>query len=345
MLEDKWPERYNSLGHVDWRGRLYGSGFYRTLLFRRWRVYYGVWGSGLFQSLYEAAPGTFSAMLMMPESYLIVTGLIVLSLMGLLWSPLLLAAPPALLSVCVLLGQAVVSGRRSFFPNEPLPTRRLLKRYAMTALLYLLQSLARLSGRLRQGLTPWRRRGKSAFTLPRPQVHIVWSESWQALGQRLRAIETALREQGAVARRGGDYDRWDLEVRGGLFGTLRVRATVEEHGGGNQLVRLRSWPRFALPALLLTLLSGLLAFLSAVDKVWSVASVLALLATWLAGSTFASCASAQAWYQEALGRSRAGGGQFVEQREHPQAQRAVRRPKETQVASAGASHVKTGSQV
>ena len=29
---------------------------------------------------------------------------------------------------------------------------------------------------------------------------------------------------------GGDYDRWDLEIRGGLLGSLRTRMAIEEHG-------------------------------------------------------------------------------------------------------------------
>jgi hypothetical protein len=27
LLEEKWPERYNAFGHLNWSGRLYGRGF------------------------------------------------------------------------------------------------------------------------------------------------------------------------------------------------------------------------------------------------------------------------------------------------------------------------------
>jgi hypothetical protein len=54
-----------------------------------------------------------------------------------------------------------------------------------------------------------------------------------------------LREAGAVVWRGGDFDRWDLEVRGGLFGSARLLVGVEEHGQGQQMVRARTWPRVA----------------------------------------------------------------------------------------------------
>ena len=43
MLERKWPEKYNVVGHLTWTGRLYGKGL--TLpLGRGGRIYHGIWG-------------------------------------------------------------------------------------------------------------------------------------------------------------------------------------------------------------------------------------------------------------------------------------------------------------
>ena len=58
-------------------------------------------------------------------------------------------------------------------------------------------------------------------------------------------LEKALRRIGGVVFSGGDYERWDLYVRGGMLGSMRLRVAVEEHGAGRQLVRIRSWPRFS----------------------------------------------------------------------------------------------------
>ena len=45
LLERKWPDKYNSPGHLTWGGRLYGRGL--TLpLGRVSRIYHGLWGSG-----------------------------------------------------------------------------------------------------------------------------------------------------------------------------------------------------------------------------------------------------------------------------------------------------------
>ena len=45
LLERKWPERYNRVGHLAWAGRVYGAPPSK-LLSGRWKIYYGTWGTG-----------------------------------------------------------------------------------------------------------------------------------------------------------------------------------------------------------------------------------------------------------------------------------------------------------
>jgi hypothetical protein len=51
-----------------------------------------------------------------------------------------------------------------------------------------------------------------------------------------------MKATGSIVIPGGDYDAWDLEVRGGVFGSTRLLMAVEDSGSGTQLVRVRSWP-------------------------------------------------------------------------------------------------------
>jgi hypothetical protein len=44
---------------------------------------------------------------------------------------------------------------------------------------------------------------------------------------------------------GSETDRWDLHAHLGPLGAARLRATVEEHGHGRQLLRFRIWPRWS----------------------------------------------------------------------------------------------------
>src|SRR4029079_18508959 len=54
LLEDKWPEKYNVIGHASWGGRVYGGIHARVQ--RASRVYHGVSGTAPFQSLEERRP-------------------------------------------------------------------------------------------------------------------------------------------------------------------------------------------------------------------------------------------------------------------------------------------------
>jgi hypothetical protein len=69
-----------------------------------------------------------------------------------------------------------------------------------------------------------------------------WSESWRAPEQRLHEIQDRFSARGAVVRSGGDFDGWDMEVRAGLFATIRIKLLCEEHGNGHQLVRINARP-------------------------------------------------------------------------------------------------------
>jgi len=111
---------------------------------------------------------------------------------------------------------------------------------ALTFVLHLIQPAARLSGRVRHGLTPWRERGRELLSIvPRARRVTIWNEQWRPPEAWLTALEAALREHRVRVLRGGAFDTWDLEVRSGLLGVARARLVVEEHGQGRQLGRYR----------------------------------------------------------------------------------------------------------
>ncbi|RZU75782.1 glycosyl hydrolase family 2 [Micromonospora kangleipakensis] len=275
LLERKWPEKYNGPGHLSWRGRLYGLGLLHTALPVRWRVYHGTWGGGLFQRLYRPADGILASLPLMPEWNLVLAALAALAALGVVWPPLLLALPVLGVGLASLMAQAVRGAARARFPTPPRSHRAAAGLRALTAALYLAQPLARLSGRLAHGLTPWRRRGGDRVALPRTTVLALWSERWWPAAEWLEWVEERLRCAGAVFRRGGDFDRWELHIRGGLLGAARVRMAVEEHGAGRQLARYRVWPRCSGLATVLLTGFGSLAAAAAVDGAAVAAAALA----------------------------------------------------------------------
>lgn len=254
LLERKWPAKYNAAGQPGWHGRIYGAGRVSLLSWGRSRIYHGTWGSALFQSLYEPAPSNFWSLARMPEWHLVILKLAVLASLELLWRPLRFVWPLLALAVMFPVVQAMLSARKVAANNSA--------QTILIALLHLLQPLARLRGRIKFGLTPWRPRRLRGFALPCVRTHTIWSERWRSPNEWLMSIETPLTEAGASVFRGGDFDRWDLEIRGGVLGTVRARVLVEEHGAGKQLVRVRAWPRWH-PAALLIFLVNILVTLGA----------------------------------------------------------------------------------
>src|SRR5207248_11611756 len=146
---------------VRWAGRSYGSGLARALPWRRSRVYHGIWGLAPYQSLYEPAPSLLGALPQMPEWYLAFAFLMGLSALSFVWSPLTLLLPLLIGAALLPLAQAGLSAAHASFPDAPPRRAARLKRRLLTAALHLAQPLARLRGRPKEGLTPWRRRGAS----------------------------------------------------------------------------------------------------------------------------------------------------------------------------------------
>ncbi len=226
----------------------------------RGRIYHGPWGSAPFQSLYQPAPGG-------------------------LWS---LAGTPEWIFAIVALGALS-------YEKGALARLRLL-----TAFLYLTQPLARLRGRLQSGLTPWRLRRTAGLALPLPRTAALWSERWLDLDQRLKAVEARLKMAGAATRRGDAFELFDLEVRGGLLGAVRLLVAAEDHAGGAQLIRFRWWPRCSYAGVTLAAVFAALVGGATLAQAWTAAVVLGVATAFLAVRMTLECAGASATIARAL---------------------------------------------
>lgn len=293
LLANKWPEKYSSIGHLSWNGRLYGKGLMQALGWRREQIEYGTWGTRPFQSLYQDAPGLLGSLPQMPDWYLVIAALAALTVLGILWMPLFLALPLLILAIGASVIQAGLGAAQASFTNEPTSLSGWIRRRGLTAFLHLLQPLARLVGRFRYGLTPWRRSARG-HTIPWPQTVTIWNERWQAADAWLHSVEAALRSAGACVYRGGSFDRWDLEVRGGLYGRARLHMSIEEHGAGKQLVRFRTWPKLSLKGLGMTLFCVALAGGAMLDQAWVAGVILGTVAILLVARTLLESAAATA---------------------------------------------------
>lgn len=294
MLGRKWPDKYNAVGYLRWAGRLYGRGLPRLLGWRRERVFHGTWGTGLFQSVYQPASGALGNLPLMPEWHLFGLAFAVL---GVGWPPL----SPFLYLFLITLGasllQAGLSAAHAPFTGPFGSSNARLSRLkptVITGFLHLLQPLARLTGRLGYDGALRQEHGATRLSLPRTRTSTVWSQLWRAPDAWLRSVEVALQNMGAVSFRGGDYDRWDLEVRGGRFGSGRALMAIEEHGRGRQLARFRTWPRCSSAGVVVIALFALLCGGAVLDHAWIASAILGAIATTLALRTLWECSVATA---------------------------------------------------
>jgi hypothetical protein len=303
LLERKWPEKFNEAGHLRWHGRIYGVGLPPALT-RPSRVYHGTWGIAPFQRLYQSAPGALGMVVLMPEWYLVMAALAFLSALTPLWPRAAFVLAVLVLATCMAAVQAAAGARWALRTYPPHPLFGWFRFFALTSLLHALQPIARLVGRLKGGLTLWRRQSASGLELPRRWSTAVWTERWAPPESRLRFVDAALRVARMSVRYGGAFDRWDLEVPGGFLGGARLLMAVEDHGGGTQYVRVRAWPRFTLTggaiAGALTALTGAAAY----DSAWTATMVLAGVTLLVVGRMAWESAGAMASLMQAVRRLR-----------------------------------------
>jgi O-antigen biosynthesis protein len=305
LLERKWPGRFNGAGHPSWAGRIYDAG--RVWLGPwRTRVYHGVWGGAPFQRLYEDRLAPWLSLPLLPEWHLVVAALAAAALLGLLWPPLSIAIPLLVVAAAVVPARALL-GARDALRRRPLPRRPAglarARMITLVVLLHALQPLARLHGRLRGGLSPWRRVG-NGLTWPRPRRWALWTARSGTPEAHLAWLDGTLRDDGIVAVHGDAYDRWDLGVRLGPTGDARLLMAIEDHGSGHQYVRVRWWPWPRPAPLVGALVFAGLAAAAAIDGAWLVAAVLGTSGAAALAAVGRDTASAQAALEHAVDRLR-----------------------------------------
>src|SRR6266571_4003913 len=282
------------------------NGLPQDLASFRGRVYQGVWGTAPFQSLYQPPPSHWSLTLS-PEWYLVIGALAIGFVLSLGWSASSIFGLLILTSLILPVSQAWMNAQEAKFPDRLRKGLWQALRLRVTVFaLHLVQPLARLEGRLKGGLTPWRRHGTKASIQLRASTLTMWRDRRESLEVTLEDLQRQLRDANAVVLAGGDYDRWDLEVRGGLFGGGRLLAAVEEHSPGKQFFHFRIAPKYYAFAILLSAVSAVMSIAAGLSGAWIPSGIWALIACLVAVRAFGDAASATDALRETLKHSGAG---------------------------------------
>lgn len=301
MLEKKWPEKYNALGNPSWFGRIYATHTHHEGLFQAEQIRYGTWGTRLFQSIYQPAQRSWNALLVIPEWYLLLGILAVGFLLSLVWQPLLWMSLPLGLGLALTVFQAASGTARSLAQSNQSSASPIIRgrRFLLIMWLKLIQPIARLTGRIQEGLTLWRRRKAFGYTSPLPNTKAIWSEEWVWITDRLTTFEKLFKAEDVAVVRGGEFDRWDLEAWTGRMASVRTGLTIEEHGDGKQYLYFRAWAHPTAAGRILPILLSLLGIL-----LWTKSLPLVLLFSVLAFLSFVrtltDASSAMAAYRHCL---------------------------------------------
>jgi glycosyltransferase involved in cell wall biosynthesis len=300
MLEKKWPEKYNEFGELKWLGRIYGKGVSQDFSSKKGRVYFGVWGTAPFQSLYQSSNSLWSLTLA-PEWYLATGFLGLVFLLTITWGASMIPGALLLLGLAIPVSQALMNSRHARIDARPRLER--IRLHTAIFFLQLLQPLARLKGRLGSGLIPWNRQWIS--TRPRffPLTKELWRDEWQDARETLRDLQTKLRDTGTVVKSGGDYDRWDLEVREGRFGGCRLLLATQSYGTGRQLLRYRIIPRYSGLVLAVCALFAVISVGAGLSGNWTPSIVSGFAAGFLTARAILDTGSATGRLRDILGHS------------------------------------------
>jgi hypothetical protein len=239
MLLQKHPDRFNAVGCARWAGRIYG-GIRTNLSTGKGFIYYGPFGSGLFQRVYHA-PHSWLADLPLSLEWNLVTALL---LLGGFLSPLLfiLGSLSALASVWAVVQQTLLT-------DVPVTHHRKLAKLLVGALHYI-QPLARGWARVKR---VWQQRPRAPHwrdflqqfpwgTWRRRVILSYWTETGIEKEVILQSLIQQLREGGYPTLTDSGWKPWDLAIDEHLWSRIPIEVVVENHGESKRLARFRiSW--------------------------------------------------------------------------------------------------------
>jgi O-antigen biosynthesis protein len=238
MLFFKHPSRFNVLGQSRWFGRIYGD-LSSFLLSRQPRIYSGVFGRGLFQTLYQPAPSVLSCLPLTLEWNLLSLALLAgaFSLGGPFWlgaAPLLITLTRCFLSA----SKARIAPKFRGLPATLLvasliylgPLVRTHERYLWRVRRLREVKPVDLNGPTQAPKLSWMER---AFYLS------YWNESGQEKESLLHSVMDFLLPRKYLIAMDQGWSDWDLEICQGPWAKAQIKTATENHTGQKRLLRVR----------------------------------------------------------------------------------------------------------
>jgi glycosyltransferase involved in cell wall biosynthesis len=238
LLKYKHPDHFNTLGASHWRGKIYG-GEEIGIKVGGDVIYHGLFGTGLFQTIYRK-PASMIAMMLMSIEWHLLTGFMAilgLAFFPLLWVALVMFLTPVLLA-CIAAYQAP-KPRHAHSLSKPL-IAYLHYRQPIT------RGWARYSLRLKSKVmdrqaTGYKRRNELPFDRHDRDTLKYWSTEHGRL-KLMDEVIAEIRKKAWRLRVDSGWEGWDLEIYGSRYTKIRITTATEHHHGSGMLTRVRVKP-------------------------------------------------------------------------------------------------------
>jgi O-antigen biosynthesis protein len=238
MLKYKHPDHFNALGASHWRGKIYG-GEQLGVRIGADVIYHGVFGTGLFQTIYRR-PASLAAMMLMSMEWHALY--LFIAILGLCFLPLLSLLCVAVIMAAIPIGLAIIASIQA-----PMPRHKHLLTRPLIAMLHYRQPIvrgwARYSMRLKARVI---RRQASGYErqrdLPIDPHDPAVLRYWHHQHDRLVLLEQIRREvivAGWRFRADSGWHDWDLEIYGSRYVQIRLSTVTEHHHGSGLLTKVR----------------------------------------------------------------------------------------------------------
>ncbi|CAN5649766.1 hypothetical protein BH09PLA1_BH09PLA1_32690 [soil metagenome] len=234
LLKFKHPDHFNVLGASHWRGRIYGGDEIGVRVGRD-VIYHGIFGTGLFQTIYRKSASVTAMMLMSVEWHLLAAFVTILGLAfpPLLWVAVCMFATPVLLAMIASI-------------QSPMPRHRHWLSRPLIAYLHWRQPIARgwarysvrLKNKTMRHEARGYRRGGLPFDPADKRTLRYWN-NWQDRIPLLEQVKQEVMNAGWRVRLDSGWNNWDMEVYGSRYVKVRLTSASEHHDGRGMLTRVR----------------------------------------------------------------------------------------------------------
>jgi glycosyltransferase involved in cell wall biosynthesis len=237
MLRFKHLIFFGPTGTAKWRGQIYGAPRF-TWLINKPRIYHGVFGEGLFQSIYPTPQSEIASYLSSIEWVVLAAFVFVVSIL----IPDLRIVPYLMIGGTFLVALSYMIHAKLEPKYDTIPARLLVTFLAFTQ--PLARGWARYATWLKHKRTPpsviatpednFKYSGKGSIT------HLnFWSEEGTGREALLPKAIDALENEGWSYSIDTGWKNWDVQIYGSFWWGIRAATVTEYHGGPKALTRVR----------------------------------------------------------------------------------------------------------